>query len=103
MDAIPLNSIESNPAQSDPAPVVRRGAQSIRGKFGLVVHLAQLPAERGAWACAAARTVGIVYSNLGLEGRGDGGGGWVCFRLLVLHHRVWPECLSKKENENDGC
>lgn len=76
MGAIPFNPIQFSPVRQPGMPA---RSSSIRGKFGLAVHLAQLPAERG--ACAAARTVGITQQlgvGLGVEG-------------LVLHHRVWPE------------
>lgn len=55
------NSVRLNPIQSSPTqPGMPARSSSIRGKFGLAVHLAQLPAERG--ACATARTVGITHS-----------------------------------------
>lgn len=74
-NSVRLDPIQSSPTQSG----MPARSSSIRGKFGLAVHLAQLPAERG--ACAAARTVGITHS-LGSPWGGEG---------LVLHHRVWPE------------
>lgn len=76
MGAIPFDSIQFKSSPTQPGMPAR--SSSIRGKFGLAVHLAQLPAERG--ACAAARTVGITHSLGSPWGEG-----------LVLHHRVWPE------------
>lgn len=71
MDAIPFNSIQFSPVR--PSPGYRRGAHQFVVNLGWPFILLSSPAERGAWACAAARTVGITHSlglGLGWGGRG---------------------------------